>query len=106
MYEKGQGVAKSLTEAAKWFQTGADQGDTSAQLKIGKMYAAGQGVVKDPVQAWEWLDLASASEKEAGALRDGVARRMTAAQIGKARELEAKWKRDQQDMRPVGLFGQ
>jgi hypothetical protein len=106
MYEIGQGVAKSLAAAAKWYQTGADQGDSTAQLKIGKMYAAGQGVAKDPAQAWEWLDLASATEKEAGALRDSIQRGMTAAQLAKARGLEAKWKQDQQDMKPVGLFGQ
>jgi len=62
-------------------------------------------VAKDAVQAWQWLDLAaSAGEADAAKNRDAVAATMTAAQIADARKLVEKWKADQVDSQPFGLF--
>jgi TPR repeat protein len=45
-YFDGWGVAKDLTEAAKWFQKAADQGHTRAQTHLGNQYLEGKGVPK------------------------------------------------------------
>lgn len=76
----------------------ADQGDAAAQYDLGFLYAAGQGVPQDYVQAYVWFDLAAANlahaeaRRLAAGLREGAARRMTAAQIAEARRLVREWK--------------
>jgi len=108
MYERGEGVSQSPAEAAKWYRLAADQGDSTAQLKVATMYAEGSGVGRDVVQAWEWLELAasgsSAEAAEAGKARDALGAGMTAVQIAQARSLVEKWKADQVESQPFGLF--
>lgn len=53
MYEKGDGVAQSLTEnerwkeALKWYTQAAEQGHAGSQSRLGFMYYLGHGVDKD-----------------------------------------------------------
>ena len=65
-------------------------------------------MTKDTAQAWEWLDLAAASggaeAADAGTARDALARAMTAAQLAQAKSLVEKWKADQVESQPFGLF--
>jgi len=75
------------------------------------MYAAGEGVARDVAQAWQWLDLAAGERDadpgevaEASKSRDAVAAGMTAAQLAEARRLVEKWKADQIESQPFGLF--
>jgi hypothetical protein len=50
-------------------------------------------VTKDYVTAYMWLDLsAAAGNANAGKTRDTVARKMTPAQLAKAKKLRAEWK--------------
>jgi TPR repeat protein len=71
----------------------AEQGDPSAQVFLGAMYHLGHGVTPDLVQAYAWFDLAAATfpaglkHKNALRNRDDVARKMTPAQLERAREL-------------------
>ena len=44
MYEIGQGVSKSCSEAAMWYsKAAAGQGDSSSQYKLGRLYYRAQG---------------------------------------------------------------
>lgn len=67
----------------------ARQGDWRAQALLGRMYATGRGVRLDLVQAHYWLTLAAeAGDTESAALREGMALRMTPAQLAEAKRLE------------------
>jgi len=100
MYLKGQGVAQSHAEAAKWFRKAADQGDPDAQYNLAECYRTGKGVKQDYTQAHMWFNLAAsiypASErlKRDNAIlgRGFVASKMTQAQIAEAQKLAGEWK--------------
>jgi hypothetical protein len=47
------------TEALKWFERAADQGNPKAQDRIALMYYYGQGVPQDYAQAAHWYQLAA-----------------------------------------------
>ncbi len=108
MYEHGEGVPASMTEAAKWYRSGAEQGDSTAQARIGNMYAAGEGVSKDPVEAFAWLDLAAAAGEKTTDKRDEIRQTLTKEQVAKATQMETKVKTGIAENATVGLglFGQ
>ena len=102
MYEEGNGVPQDYTEALKWYQKAADQGDAIGQATLGLMYEKGNGVPPDYVLAHKWFNLAatrlssSGSEKEERDTvvteRDRVEGLMTPEQIAEAQKLAREWK--------------
>eukprot|EP00245_Coleochaete_scutata_P017141 TRINITY_DN8262_c0_g1_i10.p1 TRINITY_DN8262_c0_g1~~TRINITY_DN8262_c0_g1_i10.p1 ORF type:complete len:156 (-),score=32.91 TRINITY_DN8262_c0_g1_i10:203-670(-) len=52
--KSGNGVAKDLTEAVKWFRLLAEQGDALGQCNLGVCYEIGYGVAKDLKEAVKW----------------------------------------------------
>ncbi|MBF0141426.1 MAG: sel1 repeat family protein [Magnetococcales bacterium] len=93
MYTSGDGVPRNIQAAVKWFRRAADQGDAGAQRSLGNMYENGRGVPIDHVQAHMWYSLSAVQgDEDAIKRRDGIARRMTAAQIAQAQEIARKWK--------------
>jgi len=54
MYARGQGVAQSYAEAAKWHREAADKGHAGAQVALAELYEAGRGVAHDDSQAAQW----------------------------------------------------
>jgi TPR repeat protein len=54
MYERGRGVPQDDGMAGFWYRKAADQGNGSAQYKLGAMYADGRGVPRDYPQAAAW----------------------------------------------------
>ena len=54
MYDNGQGVAQSYSEAVKWYRKAADQGEASAQFNLGNMYDIGRGVAHSDTEALKW----------------------------------------------------
>ncbi len=46
-YDKGEGVVKDHTEAAKWYRKAAEQNLADAQYNLGVCYEHGEGVMKD-----------------------------------------------------------
>jgi TPR repeat protein len=77
-YYNGEGVAKDMVEAVKWFRKAADQGDAKAQYSMGFCYGNGEGVAKDAVEAAKWWrkaaeqGLAKAQVNLGVCYRDGV----------------------------------
>ena len=91
MYANGQGVIQDYKTAVKWFRLAAEQGNANAQYNLAVMYANGQGVIQDNVYAHIWLNIAASSgDKDVVKNRDGLAKRMTPADISKAQDLARK----------------
>ena len=75
-------------EAVKWFRMAAEQGEASAQFKLGIMYAMGEGVPEDYVMAYVWANLSAAQgQKEANDIKDLLRPKMTAEQVAEAQKL-------------------
>ncbi len=88
MYRKGQGVPQDYKEAVKWYRLSAEQGDTYAQYNLGFMYNNGYGVLQDYVRAHMWYNIVVSNGYEtATEYRDGLAEKMTSAEIDKAQDL-------------------
>ena len=78
----------SKEEEAKWLRRAAEQGDADAQNNLGEMYLEGTGVPEDDVLAHMWWSLsASMGNDGAAERRDGVAGKMTPAQLQEAQQL-------------------
>jgi TPR repeat protein len=54
MYEKGNGVRQSFSEAATWYRIAGKQGHGAAQYRLGFLYDTGQGVSQDYAKAVTW----------------------------------------------------
>lgn len=54
------GVEQNFTEAARWYEKLAKQGDIRAQTTMGLMYSRGYGVKKDSQAAHRWWNFAAA----------------------------------------------
>lgn len=64
-----EGVEQNFSEAARWYEKLAKQGDARAQTSLGLMYARGYGVEKNLETARRWWSFA-ASQNDAGAQFD------------------------------------
>ena len=93
MYAVGRGVPQNDAEAVQWFRRAAAKENSSAQYDLGFMYEHGRGVPQNFLQALFWYNLAAArGNKDAGLVRDDLARKMTPAQIAEAQRLAREWK--------------
>ena len=81
-------------EGMRWLCRAADQGHGWARNSIGDRYEyALPPVRKDVVQAYVWHDLSAAAGLSRGAgRRDELAKKMTPAQIARAKRLVKAWK--------------
>lgn len=59
MYQFGEGVRQSDSEAARWTSAAAERGDAVAQINLSEFYASGRGVVRDAAESYFWLLLAA-----------------------------------------------
>ncbi len=93
MYKDGQGVPQDHTAAAKWYRKAAEQGLADGLDKLGFLYGNGLGVAQDYIQAHMWWNLAAAQGNKISAKnRNIVAKRMTPADISKAKKMAREWK--------------
>jgi len=71
----------------------ANEGNSTSQLRLGKLFLDGHGVTQNYVAAHFWFNLASAAGlTEAQQLRDTVAVKMTPAQIAEAQKRASEWR--------------
>jgi TPR repeat protein len=66
LYEHGDGVAKNIKEAGRWYRAGAEAGDTKAQASFGTMYENGQGVAENWVAAAQWYRKSAEQDNRVG----------------------------------------
>ena len=93
MYYKGRGVRQDGREAFRLETLAAEQDFSLAQRMLGIMYMDGTGIPQNYVQAHKWLNLSTAKgDKDAGTLRDELAKKMTPDQIAEAQKLAREWK--------------
>ena len=61
-YERGDGVTKSLPQAAYWFEKAALQGHIDAQYKLGHYYFYGrkEGITRSFPKSRKWMEKAAA----------------------------------------------
>ena len=59
MYQYGEGVEQSDTEAVKWYRKGAEAGNANAMCNLGWMYENGQGVEQSNTEAVKWYKKAA-----------------------------------------------
>jgi len=96
MYANGRGVPQDYFLAAKSYQSAATQGHGGAQFELGLLHNKGQGVPQDYVLAYMWLNL-SASQAVGEdrdfkvRIRDGIASKMTPAQMALAQQMSQDW---------------
>ena len=82
-------------QAAERYRKAADQGDATAQSKLGVMYLSGRGVPQDYVEAHKWYNLAASRSNEISRRmgerdieeRDTLTKQMTPAQVAEAQRL-------------------
>jgi TPR repeat protein len=92
-YEGGRyGLPQDFSQACHWYQEAANQGDPFAAASLGIFYGAGKGVKQDYVLAYTWLDrsashLTGADRDSVIETRDSIGRRMTPAQLKRARQM-------------------
>ncbi len=59
MYEKGRGLSRDYSRAAKCYRKAAEQGNLNAMCALGSAYANGRGVAKDEADAVKWYRMSS-----------------------------------------------
>jgi len=93
MYDEGYIVARDSTEAVRWYKLAAEQGNASAQRRLGEIYSQGLGVAQDFIQAYMWFYILSISQSGESAedLLDPVAKKMKPQQIDRARKSASEW---------------
>jgi TPR repeat protein len=99
LYDLGWGVTQDDAQAVGWYRKAAVQGDPSAQLYLGEMYELGRSVTADALEAYVWCGLAASRYPEADAEhrdravkeRDGIAAKLTAAQIADGDRQIREW---------------
>ena len=97
LYSVGQGVPQDFGVAAKWFHKSAAQGHSGALFHLAQLYADGRGVEKNAVKAHQFYSLAGLlAEKpyrrhSAWSQRDAAAKRLSAADLQRARRDACSW---------------
>jgi hypothetical protein len=72
MFKKGEDVDRDLSEAARWYELSAKQGDADAQFSIASMYDQGQGVSQCHELAAMWYQKAAEQGDAAAQTNLGV----------------------------------
>jgi TPR repeat protein len=94
LYDRGNGVPQSYTQAVMWNRRAAEQGNDAGQYYLGVMYGLGRGGLReDRVTSHMWLSLAAAQGNgDAAKARDKIADFMTPAQLAEAKKRVSAWK--------------
>lgn len=92
IYEKGLGVPIDYAKAVQWYEKAASQDFGIAQFNLAVMYSLGQGTKRDLVKAYTWYDIAADRGVDGAAEnRDLVGKRMSEAQLRRAKEKAREW---------------
>ncbi len=92
-YLDGDGVPQDYEQAVAWFRKAAAQGDVWGQFDLGQMYRDRHGVPQDYVRAHAWMNLAASHTDDVwfAQMRNGLAAKMTPAQIAEAQRMANEW---------------
>jgi TPR repeat protein len=87
IHEHGDGVAKNLTDAFKWYRMAAEKGDRASQSRLGTMYLNGEGTAKNEKEGWRWINEHRVAHLHHDHHPHMVAWRKQAAELIEARDL-------------------
>ena len=59
LYDRGEGVPQSFSDALKWYRLAAEKGEARAMHNIGFMYQKGMGTTKSDTEALSWYQLSA-----------------------------------------------
>jgi hypothetical protein len=91
-YHSGEDVPQDDVQAVQWFERAAEQGNVAAQGALGAYYWRGRGVPEDLSKAYFWSAIALAGGDQDSKVRlEGLALRMTRAQVYAARQQAEVW---------------
>jgi len=91
LFENGQGVERSMPDAARWYRDAAERHEPAAAHSFAILYETGQGVEPDKVEAWVWFSIAA--EKEfpgASQSREALGAQLSTPEMERARQLLAQ----------------
>jgi TPR repeat protein len=104
MYLYGTGVKQSTPRALEWLRRAAQRGAPAAQLQLGSLYSAGNCAPRNDLRAYYWLSIAAKPQTSsvhicnildvrrfARGAAQGVARRLTAAQLAAVDRRVVRW---------------
>ena len=78
--------------AASWFEQAAEQGDNEAQFLLGRMHYDGNSLSADYVTAYQWFSIAAETgQPVASRYRDGLAGKMSEAEVTEGARRAAAW---------------
>ena len=84
--------SRDYVGAASWFEQAAEQGDSEAQFLLGRMHYDGNSLPTDYVTAYQWFAIsAQTGQPAASRYRDGLAGRMTEAEVTEGTRRAAAW---------------
>ena len=84
--------ASDSVGAASWFEQAAEQGDNEAQFLLGRMHYDGNSLSADYVTAYQWFSIAAQTgQPVASRYRDGLAGRMSEAEVTEGARRAAAW---------------
>jgi TPR repeat protein len=83
---------RDYVRAASCFEQAAEQGDSEAQFLLGRMHYDGNSLSTDYVTAYQWFAIAAETgQAVASRYRDGLARKMTEAEVTEGARRAATW---------------
>lgn len=89
----GAGKKPNYPLAANWFRKAAEHGIRDSQYNLAILYARGLGISRSMSQSYKWFAVAAAQgDKDAASKRDQVARRLSANELARAKQLAADFK--------------
>jgi TPR repeat protein len=84
--------ARDYAGAASLFEQAAERGDSEAQFLLGRMHFDGNSLSTDYVTAYQWFAIAAETgQPVASRYRDGLAAKMTEAQVTEGTRRAAAW---------------
>ena len=84
--------ARDYAGAVSWFEQAAERGDSDAQFLLGRMHYDGNSLSTDYVAAYQWFAIAAETgQAVASRYRDGLAGRMTEAEVAEGARRAAAW---------------
>src|SRR5258705_3922798 len=83
---------RDYVRAASWFEQAAEQGNSEAQFLLGRMHYDGNSLSTDYVTAYQWFAIAAETgQAVANRYRDGLARKMTEAEVEEGARRATTW---------------
>ena len=73
-----------------WYTLSAEQGNSIAQLNLGRMYVFGKGIEPNFELAYMWANLAAANGAEPD-VRDAAAEELNSEQLARAQKMSSDW---------------